>query len=94
MLMDVFLSILVSALVLLGGFFLTRSKFIPHTVFCITWMVSAVIGTGLMFYLVKTYRIIIRHTNFKDILKFVVVFTGKVLVMLCALLAFSTVSRI
>ena len=90
-LMDVFLSILVSALVLLGGFFLTRSEFIPHTVFCITWMVSAVIGTGLMFYLIKTYRIIIRHTYFKDILKFAVVFIGKVLVMLCALLVFAKV---
>ena len=91
LLMDMFLSILVSALVLLGGIFLTKSEFIPHAAFCITWMAAAVIGTGVMFYVIKTHRIIIRHTNFKDILKFAVVLAGKVLIMLCALLVFAKV---
>ena len=94
MLMDMILSILVSALVLLSGFFLTKSDIIPHSVFCITWMAASVAGTGLMFYVIKTYRIIIRHTSFKDILKFGIVLTGKVLIMLCALLVFSKVNRL
>ena len=89
LLMDVFLSVLASLLV--GGVaYLVFKPGIPaDPVFATTWAVSSAIASLLMFLASKTYVIIIRHTTFRDLLRFVLALLGKVALMCIAVLAFT-----
>ena len=75
---DVILSAISSALVLLLAFFVVRSDVINRE-FSITYLISSVLASVLMFYITKTYRIIIRHLSVRDIGVFFVADLGKVL---------------
>ncbi len=75
---DVILSAISSALVLLLAFFVVRSDVISRE-FSITYLISSVLASVLMFYITKTYRIIIRHLSVRDIGVFFVACLGKVL---------------
>ena len=35
--------------------------------FALTWIISGVIGIGVAFYIMKTYRSVIRHSNLREI---------------------------
>ncbi|MBQ9463019.1 MAG: polysaccharide biosynthesis protein [Bacteroidales bacterium] len=89
--MDVFLSVAVSALILLIAISFKASYFVPHTLFSVTWIISSIVASIVMFRVMRTYTIIIRHTSFKDLLKFSIAAAGKVLIMTAALMVFSTV---
>ncbi len=75
---DVILSAISSALVLLLAFFVVRSDVINRE-FSITYLISSVLASVLMFYITKTYRIIIRHLSVRDIGVFFMAGLGKVL---------------
>ena len=90
--MDVFLSVGVSVLLLLITISFASSELVPRTHFSLTWILSSIVGSIVMFRVMRTYTIIIRHTSFKDILKFVIASTAKVLIMAIALLVFSSLN--
>ncbi len=85
--MDVFLSILASALIAFGGTF-TDSFYTVGLRYWLVWMLSSLLSSLVMFLAVRTYAIIIRHTTFKDLVKFAIALTGKEVMMLVSLLAF------
>ena len=85
--MDVFLSAISSALVAFGGSS-SESFFATGTRFWLVWMVTSILSSAVMFLAVRTYAIIIRHTTFKDIVKFATALAGKEVIMLISMLAF------
>ena len=85
--MDLVISIFVSILVAVFAFLLQVDLVADRTFDCI-WGFSALIGSALMFALLRTNIIIIRHFSFKDTLLLGVASIGKVLFMLLALLLF------
>ena len=91
--MDVILTVLVSAIVAIGASFLDPASLGSRTRFWIVWMSSALVSSLIMFLAVKTYAIIIRHTSFKDIIKFAIALGGKVVMMFVSLLAFARVNK-
>ena len=79
--LDIFLSLVSSFAVLAITNMMTRSA-AYQGVFILIWMGSSLVGSVLMFWLLKTYSIIIRHTTLKDIVKFGLASIGKVIFML------------
>ena len=63
--MDLTLSLLVSIAVAVFAFFLQVDA-VAERQFDLLWGLSSVGGSFLMFWLLKTYVIIIRHFSFKD----------------------------
>lgn len=61
---DTLFSTLSSALVLLGAQMLTSTLDIH---FIIVWLVGAAVFSGLMFFIMRTYRTIVRYSTFHDI---------------------------
>ncbi len=92
--MDIILSVLVSALVLFGATSVAPEHLMPRMRFWLVWMISSLCSTVVMFLAVKTYVIIIRHTSFKDIIKFAIALGGKAVMMLVSLIAFARVDSI
>ena len=92
--MDIILSVLVSALVLFGATSVAPEHLMPRMRFWPVWMISSLCATVVMFLAVKTYVIIIRHTSFKDIIKFAIALGGKAVMMLVSLIAFARVDSI
>ena len=86
-LMDLGISIIVSVTVAVFAFLLGVRQVADRTFDCI-WGFSALIGSALMFALLKTNIIIIRHFSFKDTLLLGVASVGKGLFMLLVLLLF------
>ena len=86
-LMDLGISIIVSVTVAVFAFLLGVRLVADRTFDCI-WGFSALIGSALMFALLKTNIIIIRHFSFKDTLLLGVASVGKGLFMLLVLLLF------
>ena len=84
--MDMTLSLLISVAVAVFAFFLEVDAAAERR-FDLIWGLSSVGGSALMFWLLKTYVIIIRHFSFKDTLLFFVASIGKVAVMALVLLA-------
>ena len=81
---DVFLSFLSALLVIFGVHYLVSSSAVASSIeywnrFVWIWLVSSTVSALLMFYLFKSYRIIIRHSSMSDIFRFV-------LAVLCATL--------
>ena len=86
-LMDLMLSLLVSVVIAVVAFFL-EVEAVAERQFDLIWGLSAVGGSALMFWLLKTYVIIIRHFSFKDTLLFFVASMGKAAVMALVLVCF------
>lgn len=61
---DTFVSTLSSAFVLFTAQLLTST---PGITFAIVWIVGAAVFSGLMFFLMRTYRTIVRYSTFHDI---------------------------
>ena len=78
--MDLTLSLLVSIAVAVFAFFLQVDA-VAERQFDLLWGLSSVGGSFLMFWLLKTYVIIIRHFSFKDTMLFFVASFGKVAIM-------------
>ena len=84
--MDMTISLLISIAVAVFAFFL-RVDVAAEREFDLIWGLSSVCGSALMFWLLKTYVIIIRHFSFKDTMLFFVASIGKVAVMALILVA-------
>ena len=84
-LMDLALSLLVSIAVAVFAFFLQVDA-VSERHFDLFWGLSSVAGSALMFWLLKTYVIIIRHFSFKDSFLFFVAAIGKMAVMALVML--------
>ena len=78
--MDLCLSLVASIAVAIVAFF-CRVDAVESRTFNIVWGISAFFASGLMFYLVKTYTIIIRHFSFKDTALFGLAALGKAVIM-------------
>ncbi len=85
--MDTFLSVSASAVVAFVGT-LTESFFTAGVRYWLVWMLAAAVSSVVMFMAMRTYAIIIRHTTFKDILKFVTALAGKEAMVFVSMLAF------
>ena len=86
-LMDLVISVFISVAVAVATFLLDV-EVVSDRAFDWVWGFSSAAGSALMFLLLKTYTIIIRHFSFKDTLLFGLASLGKVLVMTVILLLF------
>ena len=77
---DFVLSILSSGFVLLTLNFLSGSSFYKGP-FAAWWMVGAVVGTVLGMFVVKGFKVVVRHTTLKDLLRYILTLIIKVGVM-------------
>lgn len=73
---DLFISALAS-LFALGLIRLIFSKTHIADIFAIKWMGMSIAASLLIFYILKTYRFIIRHSTLREVAKFVLATTGK-----------------
>ncbi len=89
LLMDLALSVLASGLVLAFSYMMAKPVAVDAG-FVIVWLVSALAGSLVMFLAAKTYVIIIRHTTFKDLLRFVFALLGKSALICISVLAFTS----
>ena len=89
LLMDLALSVLASGLVLAFSYMMAKPAAVDAG-FVIVWLVSALAGSLVMFLAAKTYVIIIRHTTFKDLLRFVFALLGKSALICISVLAFTS----
>ncbi len=78
--MDLCLSLIASIAVAIIAFF-CRVDAVESRSFNTVWGLSSFFASALMFYLLKTYTIIIRHFSFKDTALFGLAMTGKVVIM-------------
>ncbi len=92
--MDVVLSVIASGGIMLVATAFPSAGFVFHTPFLLTWMISSLLASGVMFLALRTYAIIIRHTSFKDMVKFSIALSGKVVMMMVSLLAFAKVDNL
>ena len=90
--MDLVVSLVCSIGIAIVSFLLDQDVFWDRG-FDIIWGVTAVFGSGLMFWLLKTYNIIIRHFSFKDTVLFGVAALGKVCIMGVATLLVGHLNR-
>ena len=86
-LMDLLISFLVSVAIAVLAFLLQEDVVLSRP-FNFCWGTSAIVGSALMFLLLRTYVIIIRHFSFKDTLIYILATLGKACVMAVALLCF------
>ena len=86
-LMDLAISTVVSVVVAIIAFLLDVEDVFSRS-FDIIWGVSALVGSALMFFSLKTYAIIIRHFSFKDSFLFGAASFGKAVLMAIALFIF------
>ena len=86
-LMDLVISVVISIAVAIVAFFLDVEA-VTGRYFDLLWGLSAGVGSALMFILLRTHDIIIRHFSFKDTLLFGVASLGKVVIMGLAVFAF------
>lgn len=83
--MDLVISLVVSIVVAIIAFF-CRVDAVESRAFNIVWGLSSLFASALMFYVLKTYTIVIRHFTFKDTAVFALAATGKALIMGVAVL--------
>ena len=91
--MDLAISILVSIGVAVLAF-LFEVDIVSERMFDYCWGLSAGLGSGVMFLLLKTHTIIIRHFSFKDSVRFGLAALGKIAVMAVALLVCGLMSQV
>ena len=97
LMMDVILSVLASLLVVSLVKLLLPSQYSPDAVdkmFILVWLLSSAASSMVMFMATKTYTILIRHTTFRDIIRFVLALLGKVSIMVISILAFSRFTKL
>lgn len=80
LLMDTFVSLCVSIVVVIVAYLL-GSRAVQSREFMLIWGCSSVLSSVLMFLLLRTHSIIIRHFTFKDTLIFAFAMAGKVVLM-------------
>ncbi len=85
--MDLAISLVVSIVVAIIAFF-CRVDAVESRAFNIVWGLSSLSASALMFYVLKTYTIVIRHFTFKDTAVFGGAAMGKALIMGVAVLVF------
>jgi len=78
--MDVFLSLMSSLVVLFTGEFLPGTATFSST-FTAVYLCASLIFSAVMFFVVKSYRVIIRHSTMRDVAHFVAAMFGKVVLM-------------
>ena len=91
-LMDLAISIVCSIGVAIVSFFLDQSIFLDRT-FDLVWGLAAGLGSALMYWLLKTYVIVIRHFSFKDTFVLGAAALGKVLVLSVVAILFGKMHR-
>ena len=91
--MDLFLSLAVSSAVAIAAYLLGDELLRHSDRFIFVWGFSSVISSAVMFFLVRTYIIIIRHFSFKDSFKFGLVSIGKVALMWAAVVLFGVFTK-
>lgn len=91
--MDLFLSLAVSSAVAIAAYLLGDELLRHSDRFIFVWGFSSVISSAVMFFLVRTYIIIIRHFSFKDSFKFGLVSIGKVALMWAAVVLFGMFTK-
>ncbi|MBR5630396.1 MAG: polysaccharide biosynthesis protein [Bacteroidales bacterium] len=79
--LDLFLSLLSSVIVLLVMTFFAGSHSYYAGTFSLWWLGSSVVATAIALLLVKSYRLVIRHTSFHDIITYFLVALVKVVLM-------------
>ena len=80
-LMDLVISFAASVIVAVAAYFF-RFVAVDSRVFITVWGVSSLVYSALMFYLLKTYTVVIRHFTFKDTRLFLLASLGKSLLMM------------
>lgn len=86
--MDIFLSVCASGVVMIIATLLYTAGSFENS-FIFTYFASSFVGSALMFFLLKSYRLIIRHSTFKDILHYAAALLGKIVLSFAALLVVS-----
>ena len=84
--MDIALSLVASTVVAIAAYLLGFQPVRSSDEFIYVWGFSSVIASAVMFLIVGTHTIIIRHFSFKDTAKFFLVALGKVALMWAALM--------
>ena len=85
-LMDTFLSMLASLItLLLIGFFTNNTEY-TQSEFVLMWLSGALIATVVAKFIFKTYKIVIRHTSFNDIIRFALEVVSKEVIFLVIIL--------
>ena len=79
---DFLLSMLSSALVLLSLNFISSTTYYKGP-FSIWWMTSALVGTLLGMFLFKGYKVVVRHTTLRDLVRYIFTLLVKAAVMGC-----------
>ena len=79
-LMDLIISVVVSAAVAVGAYLLDV-EIVKGKQFILIWGFASLVFSSVMFWVIGTHRIIIRHFTFRDTAKFVLVAFGKTLLM-------------
>lgn len=77
---DLLLSMLSSALVLLSLIFISSSAYYKGT-FSIWWMTAALVGSLLGMLLFKGYKVVVRHTTLKDLVRYILTLLVKIVLM-------------
>ncbi len=85
---DLFISALASLLAL-GLIRLILSKDYIADIFVIKWMGMSIAASLLIFFILKTYRFIIRHSTLREVGKFVLATTGKEILLGAGAIAFA-----
>ena len=76
---DLLLSLLSSCLVLLSLNFVSSTPFYKGT-FAIWWMTGALLGTLLGMFFFKGYKVVVRHTTLRDLIRYILTLLVKALV--------------
>ncbi len=91
-LMDLVISVVCSVGIAVVSFLLEQDVFLDRG-FDLVWGISAGLASALMFWLLKTYVIIIRHFSFKDTFLFGLAALGKAAILALVALFFGKANR-
>jgi len=87
--MDIVISLTSSIIVCIIGYLAGADYIRNHDLFIYLWGATSVVSSAMMFYVVGTHTIIIRHFSFKDTGKFMAVALFKVIIMAAVLVIFN-----
>lgn len=91
-LLDMLLSVIASIVVIIGVKDMLFAGFYSVRLLAV-YMTSAVVATAVLVYVLKTYRIIIRHLGVKDLIPFGLVSLGKALIVVVTVASFGLYTR-
>ena len=87
-LMDAFLSMLASTIVLFAIGFFSSNKAYTEKDFVFLWLIGAFVSILIAKFIFKSYNIVIRHTSFNDLIRFIMETVIKVVLMGVAIIVF------